>query len=95
MLVGPSRIPSAVREQDLRGLGLNYVATGESVADLRAMEKAGVASMSGTVPFDRALLAANGDETDRAFAPIAVALAVVGIAVGLRPSTRDRFRASG
>jgi simple sugar transport system permease protein len=80
MLVGALKTFGGVNEI-FGGLGLNYVATAVNLwLIFGPWKRPGVASMSGTVPFDRSLWLPTVTERSR-FAPIAVALAVVGIAV--------------
>jgi len=63
------------------GLGLNYVATALNIwLIFGPWKRPGVASMSGTVPFDKALWLPTLNEQSR-LAPIAVGLALAGIAI--------------
>jgi simple sugar transport system permease protein len=80
MLVGALKTFGGVNEI-FGGLGLNYVATALNVwLIFGPWKRPGVASMSGTVPFDRALWLPTVSEQSR-LAPIAVAVACAGIAV--------------
>jgi ABC-type uncharacterized transport system permease subunit len=80
MLVGALKTFGGVNEI-FGGLGLNYVATAVNLwLIFGPWKRPGVASMSGTVPFDRALWLPTISEQSR-FAPIAVVLAVIAIAI--------------
>ena len=80
MLVGALKTFGGVNEI-FGGLGLNYVATALNLwLIFGPWKRPGVASMSGTVPFDKSLWLPTISEHSR-FAPIAVVLAVVAIAV--------------
>ncbi len=80
MLVGALKTFGGVNEI-FGGLGLNYVATALNLwLIFGPWKRPGVASMSGTVPFDKALWLPTINEQSR-FAPIAVVLALVAIAV--------------
>jgi general nucleoside transport system permease protein len=80
MLVGALKTFGGVNEI-FGGLGLNYVATALNLwLIFGPWKRPGVASMSGTVPFDKRLWLPTISEQSR-FAPAAVVLAVVAIAV--------------
>jgi general nucleoside transport system permease protein len=80
MLVGALKTFGGVNEI-FGGLGLNYVATALNIwLIFGPWKRPGVASMSGTVPFDRALWLPTLNEQSR-LAPVAVALAIAAIAV--------------
>jgi general nucleoside transport system permease protein len=80
MLVGALKTFGGVNEI-FGGLGLNYVATALNLwLIFGPWKRPGVASMSGTVPFDRSLWLPTISEQSR-FAPLAVVLAVVAIAI--------------
>jgi len=80
MLVGALKTFGGVNEI-FGGLGLNYVATAVNLwLIFGPWKRPGVASMSGTVPFDKRLWLPTISEQSR-FAPLAVVLAVVAIAI--------------
>jgi len=80
VLVGALKTFGGVNEI-FGGLGLNYVATAVNLwLIFGPWKRPGVASMSGTVPFDRSLWLPTISEQSR-FAPIAVVLAVIAIAI--------------
>jgi len=80
MLVGALKTFGGVNEI-FGGLGLNYVATAVNLwLIFGPWKRPGVASMSGTVPFGRSYWLPTVTEQSR-FAPIAVVIAVVAIAV--------------
>jgi simple sugar transport system permease protein len=80
MLVGALKTFGGVNEI-FGGLGLNYVATALNIwLIFGPWKRPGVASMSGTVPFDKALWLPTLNEQSR-LAPIAVGLALAGIAI--------------
>jgi simple sugar transport system permease protein len=80
MLVGALKTFGGVNEI-FGGLGLNYVATALNLwLIFGPWKRPGVASMSGTVPFDKSLWLPTISEQSR-FAPVAVVLAVVTIAI--------------
>ena len=80
MLVGALKTFGGVNEI-FGGLGLNYVATAVNLwLIFGPWKRPGVASMSGTVPFDRSLWLPTINEQSR-FAPIAVVLAIVAIGI--------------
>jgi simple sugar transport system permease protein len=80
MLVGALKTFGGVNEI-FGGLGLNYVATALNVwLIFGPWKRPGVASMSGTVPFDRSLWLPTLNEQSR-LAPIAVGLGIAGIVI--------------
>ncbi len=80
MLVGALKTFGGVNEI-FGGLGLNFVATALNIwLIFGPWKRPGVASMSGTVPFDARLALPTLSEQSR-LAPIAVGLAVLGIAI--------------
>jgi simple sugar transport system permease protein len=80
MLVGALKTFGGVNEI-FGGLGLNYVATAINIwLIFGPWKRPGVASMSGTVPFDKSLWLPTISEQSR-LAPIAVGIAIVGIAI--------------
>jgi simple sugar transport system permease protein len=80
MLVGALKTFGGVNEI-FGGLGLNYVATALNLwLIFGPWKRPGVASMSGTVPFDKKFWLPTISEQSR-FAPIAVVLALVAIAI--------------
>jgi general nucleoside transport system permease protein len=79
MLVGALKTFGGVNEI-FGGLGLNYVATAINIwLIFGPWKRPGVASMSGTLPFDRRLWLPTLSEQSR-FAPVAALLAVAAIA---------------
>jgi simple sugar transport system permease protein len=80
MLVGALKAFGGVNEI-FGGLGLNYVAIALNLwLIFGPWKRPGVASMSGTVPFDKSLWLPTVTEQSR-FAPIALVLALVAIAI--------------
>lgn len=80
MLVGALKTFGGVNEI-FGGLGLNYVATAINIwLIFGPWKRPGVASMSGTLPFDRKYWLPTLSEQSR-LAPVAVALAIAAIAV--------------
>jgi len=80
MLVGALKTFGGVNEI-FGGLGLNYVATALNIwLIFGPWKRPGVASMSGTVPFDKAYWLPTVSEQSR-LAPAAVAVAIAGIAL--------------
>jgi simple sugar transport system permease protein len=80
MLVGALKAFGGVNEI-FGGLGLNYVATALNIwLIFGPWKRPGVASMSGTVPFDRALWLPTLNEQSR-LAPVAAGLAIAAIVV--------------
>jgi simple sugar transport system permease protein len=80
MLVGALKTFGGVNEI-FGGLGLNYVATALNIwLIFGPWKRPGVASMSGTVPFDRSLWLPTLNEQSR-LAPVAVGLAIAAIAI--------------
>ncbi len=80
LLVGALKTFGGVNEI-FGGLGLNYVATAVNLwLIFGPWKRPGVASMSGTVPFDRSLWLPTVSEQSR-FAPAAPVLAIIAIAV--------------
>jgi simple sugar transport system permease protein len=80
MLVGALKTFGGVNEI-FGGLGLNYVATALNIwLIFGPWKRPGVASMSGTVPFDRSLWLPTLNEQSR-LAPVAVGLAIAAIEI--------------
>ena len=80
MLVGALKTFGGVNEI-FGGLGLNYVATALNIwLIFGPWKRPGIASMSGTVPFDRAYWLPTVNEQSR-LAPIAVVVAIVAIVI--------------
>jgi simple sugar transport system permease protein len=80
MLVGALKTFGGVNEI-FGGLGLNYVATALNIwLIFGPWKRPGVASMSGTVPFERSLWLPTLNEQSR-LAPIAVGIGIAGIAI--------------
>jgi general nucleoside transport system permease protein len=80
MLVGALKTFGGVNEI-FGGLGLNYVATALNIwLIFGPWKRPGVASMSGTVPFDKSLWLPTINEQSR-LAPAAVGIAIAGIAI--------------
>ena len=91
MLVGALKTFGGVNEI-FGGLGLNYVATALNLwLIFGPWKRPGVASMSGTVPFDKSLWLPTISEQSR-FAPVAAVLAIVAIADRVRAHPGHVFR---